>query len=237
MELFVIAGHGAGDPGACADGYSEASLVRLLAARIKKLGGDKVGVGDTDVNWYKSNYIGKGKCPKGVPVVELHMDCSESKTARGGHVIINAGLTADDYDKRLGEFIRGFFPGRSVTISKRSDLANPKRAQSMGVNYRLLECGFISNQSDRTKFIDMMDELARGILAAFGITAEAPARLPYVVRVKADVLNVRSGPGTNYGIAAQVRRGEAYTITAESGNWGRLKSGAGWVSLSYTERV
>ena len=61
------------------------------------------------------------------------------------------------------------FPGRSEKIQKRSNLANVNRAARMGVNYRLLECCFISNESDRTKFINEMDKLADGILAAFGI--------------------------------------------------------------------
>ena len=30
MKLYVIAGHGQGDPGACANGYSEAERVRAL---------------------------------------------------------------------------------------------------------------------------------------------------------------------------------------------------------------
>lgn len=63
----------------------------------------------------------------------------------------------------------------------------------------------------------------------------------YKVRVTASVLNVRKGAGTNYGIATQVKKGEVYTIVAEqkSGNstWGKLKSGAGWISLGYTEKV
>lgn len=33
-HIFVIAGHGAGDPGACGNGYQEAERVRALAARI-----------------------------------------------------------------------------------------------------------------------------------------------------------------------------------------------------------
>lgn len=41
-KLFVIAGHGAGDPGACGNGYSEAERVRALAQRIKTLGGNNV---------------------------------------------------------------------------------------------------------------------------------------------------------------------------------------------------
>ena len=44
-HLFVIAGHGAGDPGACANGFSEAERVRALATRIKALGGDRVTLG------------------------------------------------------------------------------------------------------------------------------------------------------------------------------------------------
>lgn len=59
---------------------------------------------------------------------------------------------------------------------------------------------------------------------------------PYVVRVTADVLNVRMGPGAEHPIRTTVRKGEAYTIVEESGGWGRLKSGAGWIDLRYTKR-
>lgn len=173
-KLFVIAGHGAGDPGACSDGYSEADLVRKLASKLKSRGGSDVQVGDTSVNWYASNYISKGKCPKGVPVIELHMD-SASASAKGGHVIIKSGLSADKYDLALQKFIASFMPGRSKTLVGRSDLANPNRAYRMGVNYRLLECGFISNDGDRNKFINQMDELADGILSAFGIKGSGSA--------------------------------------------------------------
>lgn len=167
-KLFVIAGHGAGDPGACSDGYSEADLVRKLASKLEARGGSDVQVGDTSVNWYASNYISKGKCPKGVPVIELHMD-SAAASAKGGHIIIKSGFSADKYDKALANFIGSFMPGRSETIVSRSNLANPNRAGRMGVNYRLMECGFISNDEDRNKFINQMDELADGILSAFGI--------------------------------------------------------------------
>ena len=167
-KLFVIAGHGAGDPGACSDGYSEADLVRKLASKLKSRGGSEVTVGDTSVNWYASDYISKGKCPKGVPVIELHMD-SAAASAKGGHVIIKSDLPADKYDLALQKFIASFMPGRSQTLVGHSELANPNRAYRMGVNYRLMECGFISNDGDRNKFINQMDELADGILAAFGI--------------------------------------------------------------------
>ena len=63
---------------------------------------------------------------------------------------------------------------------------------------------------------------------------------PYTVKITASVLNVRKGPGTKYGVATQVKRNEVYTIVGEEMNgttkWGKLKSGAGYISLAYTQR-
>ena len=40
--LYIIPGHGHGDPGAGGHGYSEATQVRKLAAEVKRLGGADV---------------------------------------------------------------------------------------------------------------------------------------------------------------------------------------------------
>ena len=69
------------------------------------------------------------------------------------------------------------------------------------------------------------------------LTATKPAATGYLVRVKADVLNVRMGAGTGYKIATTVKKNEVYTIVQEHKGWGKLKSGAGWISLAWTERV
>lgn len=256
-KVFVICGHGAGDPGACAGGRQEAELVRELASRMRALGGTDVEVGDTSVNWYAADYISRGKCPSGVPAIELHMD-SAAASARGGHVEIKKGFEPDAIDRALGEFITSMFPGRADAggIRRRSDLANLNRAGRMGVNYRLLECCFISNASDRQKFVDRMDDLARGILGAFGVeaggsagaTTEGPsqgsaeAREGYLVRVTDPALNIREGPGTDHEVVGVIRDLGTYTIVGESDGkgadrWGRLKSGAGWIALDTCERA
>lgn len=59
---------------------------------------------------------------------------------------------------------------------------------------------------------------------------------PYIVRITANILNVRSGPSTNYPIKTTVRKGGTYTIVEEKNGWGKLKSGVGWINLQYTER-
>ncbi len=63
----------------------------------------------------------------------------------------------------------------------------------------------------------------------------------YKVKVTANVLNVRKGAGTNYSAVSKIYKNEVYTIVAEvmngSTKWGKLKSGAGWISLAYTKKV
>ena len=168
--LYVICGHGNGDPGSSGGGYTEADLVRRLAKRMMAIGGSSVEVLDTSKNWYAQGLVNaalKKKVGRN-PVIELHMDAANGK-ARGGHVVIDADLSADASDKALASYISGKFPGRSENLVKRNNLANLNRAQAQGINYRLLECCFIDNKQDREAFLADMDEVAAGILAAFGI--------------------------------------------------------------------
>lgn len=176
-KLYVIAGHGAGDPGAVGNGYQEAERVRALASRMKALGGSEVEVLNTSRNWYADNGISGLSIPSDSCLVELHMD-SAGAGARGGHVIIKAGFEPDEYDKALAEFVSGHFPGRSTIIAKRSDLANVNRAAARGINYRLLECCFISNAQDVAKFNANIDAVAAGIIGAFGIGAGSAPAVP-----------------------------------------------------------
>ena len=61
---------------------------------------------------------------------------------------------------------------------------------------------------------------------------------PYLVKVTCSVLNIRSNPGTNAAckIVGTVKKGGVYTIVEEKDGWGKLKSGAGWISLAYTKK-
>lgn len=64
---------------------------------------------------------------------------------------------------------------------------------------------------------------------------------PYLVRVSISDLNIRKGPGTNYGRTKYIPKG-TYTIVEESDGkgatkWGKLKSGAGWISLDFVKRI
>lgn len=167
MTLYIICGHGAGDPGACGCGYSEAERVRALGRKMKEVGGSSVELLDTSRNWYADNGI-SGLSIGDDPLIELHLD-SASASARGGHVIIHSQLAPDAYDKALASWVAECFPGRASSIVPRGDLANPWRAAQRGINYRLLEVCFVSNSADMAKFSNNLEDVARGILGCFGI--------------------------------------------------------------------
>ncbi len=66
---------------------------------------------------------------------------------------------------------------------------------------------------------------------------------PFVVRVSIADLNIRKGAGTNTAKTGKYTGVGSFTITevrsgkgADKG-WGKLKSGAGWISLDYCQRV
>ena len=59
----------------------------------------------------------------------------------------------------------------------------------------------------------------------------------YRVKVLHDALNIRKGAGQNYPIVGQITDRGVYTIVEERNNYGRLKSGAGWIALGWTSRI
>ena len=64
---------------------------------------------------------------------------------------------------------------------------------------------------------------------------------PYTVQVTISDLRIRTGPGTNYVANGYTGKG-VFTIVAESAGqgaskWGKLKSGAGWISLDYAKKI
>lgn len=107
------------------------------------------------------------------------------------------------------------------------------------VIYRV-QVGAYINEENAKRFLEEVK--SAGFENAFIVkvepeTKEAPNFEPYVIRVTAAALNVRSGPGTGYDVNTVLNYGDEYHIVEENDGWGRLKSGAGWICLAYTESV
>ena len=122
----------------------------------------------------------------------------------------------------------------------------------------LVEIGFMTNVVEASlmktdKFCrEQAEEVAHGICDYLGVKYVSPSGSvideivqgnqnnppkSYLVKINTDVLNVRAGAGTQYPVVTQVKRGQVYTIVDEVNGWGKLKSGAGYIKLSYTVRV
>ncbi len=74
------------------------------------------------------------------------------------------------------------------------------------------------------------------------VTEKAEAFQPYLVQVSISNLNIRKGPGTNYARTGRFTGKGVFTIVEESKGtgatlWGKLKSGAGWVSLDFAKKI
>lgn len=69
------------------------------------------------------------------------------------------------------------------------------------------------------------------------IPAPVVTKFPYIVQVTVNALNYRSGPGVQFKVNGTIRDKGRYTIVEEKNGWGKLKSGAGWINLSYTKKV
>lgn len=97
------------------------------------------------------------------------------------------------------------------------------------------------------------EAICKGLCNYFGVTYKSAGTTEnnnssssfksYVIRITAsDGVNIRKAPGTNSSIVGAIPKGGAYTIVAESNGtgatkWGKLKSGAGWIALDYTEKI
>ena len=73
--------------------------------------------------------------------------------------------------------------------------------------------------------------------------AEDTKKESFLFRVSISDLNIRRGPGTNYFATGKFTGKGTFTIVevkegkGSTKGWGRLKSGAGWISLDHGERV
>ena len=102
---------------------------------------------------------------------------------------------------------------------------------------------FANKSCPGTYLYERMGTIAADVNKKLGVVESKPASTSYKVKVTTPALNIRKGPGTNFGIAGCIMDNGVYTIVAESigkgssKGWGKLKSGAGWISLGYVKKL
>lgn len=153
-------------------------------------------------------------------------------------------LTADD---RLAHLIYKNLPNYTGLKGRGVKRSNWTVINQNKIPAVLVEGGFMDSNNDYKIITSEQGQLgyakavAEGLIEFLGLTKKQIAPQEnidgYTVKITADALNVRDGAGTNYKINTVVKKGEVYTIVAEENGWGKLKSGAGWIKLSYTEKT
>lgn len=142
------------------------------------------------------------------------------------------------YDALIDE--TGLKGNRSTPMPK----ANLHECREPDMPAVLLELGFMDSKTDvpiilTDKFAEQCATAIVDVIVKRGKLTKVTTKefQPYLVKITANTLYVRDGAGTSHKINTSVKKGEIYTIVAENDGWGKLKSGAGWISLKYCEKL
>lgn len=259
-KVFIGVGHGGNDPGAV--GYikeADANLVMAKAcADFLKTYNVLVKMSRTkDENDDLNQEIRECNAFNPDLAVDIHNNAGKGKGFEcyyhvGGGLGKTLALNIEAEIKKIGQNSRGC---KTKVGNGGADYFGFIRETACPAV--IVEGVFVDNKQDAALADTVAEQkafgvaYAKGILKTLGINYEttttktptkttkpaSTAKKAYTVKVTVPVLNVRTGAGTNCPIATTVKKNEVYTIVDESNGWGKLKSGAGWICLQYTQKM
>lgn len=264
-KVYIGVGHGGSDPGAVANGLKEKDLTldisKALRDYLKRNGIDTKISREKDVDSSINSKVREANAWKADLFVEIHINAGGGDGAEVYHTRFGGKgktLAQNILNSicKLGQQSRGI----KTKVENGSDYFGVIRDTNMPAV--LVECAFIDTKDvwlvdTHAERVQMGEAIGRGVLETLGkkeITATKPVVntkptvkpnpfKPYIVKVTTDMLRIRKGPGTNTAQVGAIRNRGVYTIVCESKGqgstkgWGKLKSGAGWISLDYTKKV
>ena len=138
-----------------------------------------------------------------------------------------SGDTETEYPEKLTE---GYYRVRKAWSDSKSQkgaykiLSNAKKCADANPGYSVFDNNGVNIYTPNT-------------------STKAAPDVPFTVKVSISNLNIRKGPGTDYAKTGKFTGKGVFTILevksgkGSTAGWGRLKSGAGWISLDYVERI
>lgn len=179
MNLLLIAGHGAGDPGAVGNGCREADETRAMVSLISKHLKDsaQVDIYPTDRNAFSDYRSGvlrdKARFPQYDYVLEVHFNAFVSSSPDGKTKGSEIYYTSKKGEAGviLEHLVKLGFTDRGV---KSSPYSVTLSAQREGTPAALLEVCFIDDGDDMLLYLKDREAVAKsisqGIIKAFGLT-------------------------------------------------------------------
>ncbi len=204
-------------------------------------------------NTYWSN---KGK-PNAV-FVSLHANAYGTWTTANGVEVFhakNASSKSKNYAKvmckHIHEALKKVRPGSVNRGVKSENFTVIYKANMPSI---LIEYAFYTNREDlkvlKNNRAELCEATVKALCESFGVTYRAgnsvapvsqpaqPAQpsvsKPYLVKIiykGSDGLNIRQDASANSKVVGVVRAGQVFTIVETKNGFGKLKSGAGWISL------
>ena len=245
-KVFIDAGHGGTDPGALGYGYRESDLnlqvAKKVESKLKSKGIDVKMSRNSDIFYSLSERAEMANDYGADAFVSIHQNSAEAKSANGIETYYNRKKEEDrplsnDIQKQVisqtGANNRGV-KNAEFTVLVKSEMISA-----------LVECGFITNESEVKKLSDpsYQDKLATGIangieeyLKSNVIIEESQITATGKV-VNADSLNVRKGPSISFDIIGKLSGGDKVKVIGESNGWYKIEYNGtyGYVSGSYIE--
>lgn len=256
MVFNIVAGHSPKAQGAIGhlNEVTEDRKVKNALVSILKAEGHTVydcTSDNGDSNKCLAEQVTKCNAHKGIDV-HIHFNAGSSDpnsrtTGTEVWVYSNKSQALDEAQRVVNNIASCGFTNRGVKYSTGLYVLRKSVNPAM-----LIEVCFVDDRDDSNLYrvlgAEMIaKEIAKGLLDKRTLnsdkkqTTTTPAKQTastgYKVKITASALNVRSGAGTNYPIRLTIKKNEVYTIVEEKNGWGKLKSGAGWISLQYTKKV
>lgn len=178
MKILLIAGHGAGDPGAIGNGKKEAietrKLVSLLLPKLKRYA--SVSVYNTARNAFKDVNNGSFKVGAYDYALEIHFNAF-NKTAKGTEIYVTKNEKGTSVERAIMNHMKPFFAVRGGSGVKVGNFAVINYLKRKGISSALLEVCFIDNAHDMKVYTSNIDKIAdaivSGIVEGFGLKASS----------------------------------------------------------------
>ncbi len=221
MKILLISGHGAGDVGACGNGYKEADLTRevvnILAPKLRQYAQvdiynqsrnayTDVCKGNTVVNFANYNYV-----------FEVHFNAGGGK---GTEIYVTREEKATNVEQKVMNKLSKFFTVRGV---KRQNFAVINSVKKKGISSALLETCFIDNANDINTYQNnkeaICSAICEGIIEGFGLKQNTSNTLN--LQYKAHIQDIGwtdwKNAGEVAGTTGQDKRVEAIILQGNNG--------------------
>jgi LysM repeat protein len=199
--------------------------------------------------WRKGNTLSNSDGAGHVAIVEKVISSTQvmtSESAYGGTAFYNKTRNkgSGNWDMGAGYTFLGFIYNPAVNDSTAVSTTNPPVSSS--------------SSSGETVYVVKSGDTLSGIAKKYGTTYQVLAKFNNIsnpnviklgqkikipkdtandinIKITADILNVRSGAGTNYRILTTVRKGSNHKLLEEKNGWGKISKG--WISSKYYKKL